>query len=223
MADPDLAQEFTALYAGTHRRVYAYAVARAGRSLADEVVAETFLVAWRRFARMPGGAALPWLLGVARNVIRERYRDEERQRAIAAEMLAWAADAPDVADGVAERAAVLAALAGLSENDREVLTLIAWDGLTPRAAARVVNCSAPAFLVRLHRARHRLARAVEAAGEPAPVEPGTSGRAASEPAATEPAVMKTVPVVKAAAVVKAVPVVKTAPVIKFAIDKEPSR
>ncbi|WP_328475158.1 sigma-70 family RNA polymerase sigma factor [Actinoplanes sp. NBC_00393] len=166
MADPEIAQEFTALYADNHRRVYAYAVARAGRSLADEVVAETFLVAWRRFAQMPAAVALPWLLGVARNVIRERYRDEERQRAIAAEMLTWAADTPDVADGVAERAAVLTALAGLSENDREVLTLTAWDGLAPRAAAQVVNCSTPAFLVRLHRARNRLARAVEAAGEP---------------------------------------------------------
>ncbi|GAA2635343.1 RNA polymerase sigma factor [Paractinoplanes durhamensis] len=167
MAEPETAQEFTALYADNHRRVYAYAVARAGRSLADEVVAETFLVAWRRFAQMPRGAALPWLLGVARNVLRERYRAEERQRAVAAEMLAWVADAPDVADGVAERSALLAALAGLSENDREVLTLTAWDGLSARAAARVVNCSAPAFLVRLHRARNRLIRAVEAASESA--------------------------------------------------------
>ncbi|BCY07577.1 RNA polymerase sigma factor [Actinoplanes sp. L3-i22] len=160
MADPETARKFTALYAEHHRRVYAYAVARAGQPLADEVVAETFLVAWRRFAQMPGAAALPWLLGVARNVIRERYRDEERQRALAAEMLAWVADTPDVAEGVVERSTVLTALATLSENDREVLTLIAWDGLSPRAAARVVNCSTPTFLVRLHRARGRLEQAV---------------------------------------------------------------
>jgi RNA polymerase sigma-70 factor (ECF subfamily) len=183
VADPENAHQFTALYADHHRRVYAYAVARAGRSLADEVVAETFLVAWRRFAQMPAAAALPWLLGVARNVIRERYRDEERQRALAAEMLAWTADTPDVADGVAERSAVLAALAGLSEKDREVLTLTAWDGLAPRDAARVVNCSAPAFLVRLHRARRRLARAVEAAGEPVtePEPVRATGRPEPEP------------------------------------------
>lgn len=111
MADPENARQFTALYADNYRSVYAYAVARAGRTLADEVVAETFLVAWRRFAPLPRGAALPWLLGVARNVIRERYRAEERQRAIAAEMLAWAADTPDVADDVAERSAILTALA----------------------------------------------------------------------------------------------------------------
>ncbi|GIF25937.1 RNA polymerase sigma-70 factor (ECF subfamily) [Actinoplanes tereljensis] len=164
MADLEAAEEFTALYADNHRRVYAYAVARAGRPLADEVVAETFLVAWRSFAKMPRTAALPWLLGVARNVIRARNRDEERHRLVAGELRDWAAE-PDIADGVAERSAVLTALAGLSENDRETLTLIAWDGLSPRAAARVVNCSTPAFLVRLHRARNRLARAVAAADE----------------------------------------------------------
>lgn len=185
MADPETAQEFTALYTDNHPRVYAYAVARAGRPLADEIVAETFLVAWRRFAQMPSGAALPWLLGVARNVIHERYRDEERQRAVANEMLAWAADAPDVADGVVERSAVLTALARLSENDREVLTLIAWDGLSTRAAARVVNCSAPAFLVRLHRARNRLERAVAAAEEPA-----TAGFRTPRPSITAPSVLK---------------------------------
>jgi RNA polymerase sigma-70 factor, ECF subfamily len=167
VADPEAAEEFTALYADNHRRVYAYAVARAGRPLADEVVAETFLVAWRSFAKMPHAAALPWLLGVARNVIRERHRAEERHRTVAAELRAWAREAePDVADGVAERSVVLAALATLSENDRETLTLIAWDGLSPRAAAHVVNCSTPAFLVRLHRARNRLARAVAAADQP---------------------------------------------------------
>ncbi|WP_229072009.1 RNA polymerase sigma factor [Actinoplanes sp. DH11] len=196
MAEPENAQEFTALYAQNHRRVYAYAVARAGRSLADEVVAETFLVAWRRFAQMPSGAALPWLLGVARNVIRERYRDEERQRVLAAEMLTWAADTPDVADGVAERSAVLTALAALSENDREVLTLIAWDGLSPRAAARVVGCSTPTFLVRLHRARNRLTRAAASAEEPvapaatpppARTAPATTAPATTAPATTRPA------------------------------------
>ena len=187
MAEPGTAQQFTALYAENHRRVHAYAVARAGRSLADEVVAETFLVAWRRFAQMPAGAALPWLLGVARNVIRERWRDEERQRAIAAEMLAWAGDAPDVADDVAERSAILTALAALSENDREVLTLTAWDGLSTRAAAQVLNCSAATFLVRLHRARTRLLRAVAAAGEPAAAVPRLAGPPATIP---EPAIVK---------------------------------
>src|SRR5690242_4540047 len=122
-------QIFTAVYEAHHRQVYAYAVARVGRDLADEVVADTFLVAWRRYGSLPRGEPLPWLLAVARNVVRERYRAEVRQQAVAAEMRAWIGDAvADVADGVTERAAVLAALARLSEDDRELLTLVAWHG-----------------------------------------------------------------------------------------------
>jgi RNA polymerase sigma-70 factor, ECF subfamily len=66
-------ERFTALY-GTYRvRVWAYAVSRVGAQNAEEVVSETFMVAWRRFADMPP-ASLPWLLGVARNVIRDSVR-----------------------------------------------------------------------------------------------------------------------------------------------------
>src|SRR6266513_1834509 len=69
----DAAQVFTAVYEAHHRQVYAYAVARVGRALADEVVADTFLVAWRRYPSLPRGEPLPWLLAVARNMVRDRY------------------------------------------------------------------------------------------------------------------------------------------------------
>ena len=162
MTDPRSIQQFTALYQRHHRQVFGYAVTRAGRDLAEEVVAETFLVAWRRFDALPRGEPLPWLLGTARNVIRSRYRDEQRQRLVAAEIGVWIAGAgsPDIADGVTERAAVLAALARLPENDRELLTLVAWHGLTPRAAAQVVGCTTATYFVRLHRARRRLTEAM---------------------------------------------------------------
>ncbi|WP_262281677.1 RNA polymerase sigma factor [Micromonospora sp. MA102] len=157
-AEPN--ERFTALYHAHHAQVYAYAVSRAGRKLADDVVADTFLVAWRRLDAIPA-APLPWLLGVARNVIRERYRDDIRQAGLATELRAWVAEADaDIADGVAERAAMLAALAGLGEDDREALTLTAWQGLSAKAAARVVGCSTATFFVRLHRARKRLEQAM---------------------------------------------------------------
>ena len=165
MTEPDAAARFTELYETHHAQVYAYAVSRAGRPYADDVVSETFLVAWRRWSELPT-APLPWLLGVARNVVRERFRDEARQSSVATEMRAWVEEAgSDVADGVAERAAVLAALARLPERDREVLTLVAWQGLTNRAAARVVGCSVATFLVRLHRARKRLEQAMTGVDE----------------------------------------------------------
>jgi RNA polymerase sigma-70 factor (ECF subfamily) len=160
VTQPDDSGRFTAIYAAHHQQVYAYAVGRAGRDLADDVVGDTFLVAWRRLDAVPA-AALPWLLGVARNVIRDRYRDEVRQAGVAAELRAWVDEAErDVADGVTERAAVLAALGRLGEQDRELLTLGAWHGLAAREAARVVGCSTATYFVRLHRARRRLEQAM---------------------------------------------------------------
>jgi len=162
MAEPDLVERFTAVYEAHHRQVYGYAVTRVGRQLADEVVGDTFLVAWRRLPVVPRHAPLPWLLGVARNVVRERYRVEVRQQALAGELRVWLADERDVADGITERAAVLAALARLADDDRELLTLVAWHGLTPREAAKVVGCSTATYSVRLHRARRRLRDAMSA-------------------------------------------------------------
>jgi len=165
VTEADASRRFTTMYDAHHAQVYAYAVSRAGRQLADDVVSDTFLVAWRKLPTVPA-SPLPWLLGVARNVLRERYRDEVRQASLAAELRAWADEAAaDVADGVAERAAVLAALARLTDDDRELLTLVAWHNLSARAAARVVGCSTATFFVRLHRARKRLQAALAGADQ----------------------------------------------------------
>ena len=88
MTDTAAMQRFTALYDTHHRQVFCYAVSRAGRQAADEIVSDTFLVAWRRFAELPE-PALPWLLGVARNLIREQFRQSARQESLAAELRAW--------------------------------------------------------------------------------------------------------------------------------------
>src|SRR5260370_29650331 len=82
-------------------------------------------------------------------------------------MSAWLSDAEftvtDIAEDVADRIAVLTALASLTESDRELLTLVAWHDLPPKSAARVIGCSTSAYFVRLHRARRRLESAVAAA------------------------------------------------------------
>lgn len=163
MTEQDAIRRFTALYEQTRSRVYAFAVSHAGRQLADEIVSEVYLVAWRRLADIPR-PELPWLLAVARNVSAQQFRSTVRQRSIAAELRAWTTEveltAGDVGEQVAERQAVLAALATLSAPDRDLLTLVAWHGLTPAQAARVVGCSTAAYFVRLHRARRRLERAL---------------------------------------------------------------
>jgi len=72
LARPWAIERFTALYNTHDRRVYAYAVSRAGRQLADEIVSEVFLIAWRRFANLPQ-PALPWLPGEQRREVTSRY------------------------------------------------------------------------------------------------------------------------------------------------------
>jgi RNA polymerase sigma-70 factor (ECF subfamily) len=160
LADEDAIERFTVLYDEHYSHVYAYAVSRFGRQLADEVISEVFLIAWQRICDVPQ-PALPWLLTVARNTGLSQFRAAARQRSIAAELAAWASEAEaDVATEVAHRLTVITALALLSEQDRELLTLVAWHGLSAPAAAQVVGCSAAAYFVRLHRARRRLERAM---------------------------------------------------------------
>jgi RNA polymerase sigma-70 factor, ECF subfamily len=184
LPDPEAIERFTALYDEHHRRVYAYAVSKAGRQIADEIVGEVFLVAWRRLADVPESALpepmLPWLLAVARNVAIGQFRLAARQQSLAAELRAWSSGAGlaapvtgDVADQVSERQAALRALAALSEADRELLTLVAWHGLSAREAATVVGCSTATFFVRLHRARNRLEQAME--GPPGVAPAGGQG------------------------------------------------
>jgi RNA polymerase sigma-70 factor (ECF subfamily) len=167
---------FTDLYAEHYPRVFAYLVSRAGRQVAEEATSDTFAVAWRRFAEMPA-APLPWLLGVARNVLRESYRARLRSEALTTELQGWAQEAADVADGVVERAQVLRALGELPDEDIELLTLVAWHGLTTGEAAQVLGCTKATFFVRLHRARRRLER-VLAVDDKAP---GVSRRAQLAP------------------------------------------
>jgi RNA polymerase sigma-70 factor (ECF subfamily) len=118
--------------------VYAYAVSRAGRDVADDIVSDTFLVAWRRLEVVPADS-LPWLLGVARNVVQERHRDAARQFRLRSQVSAEVVG--DVAEAVADRAATLAALDALRPADREILTLAGWHGLPAREAAQVLGCA----------------------------------------------------------------------------------
>lgn len=166
MTDPETARHFAVMYEQNRARVYAFAVSKAGRQLADEILSEVFMTAWRRFDAIPE-PPLPWLLGVARNVAMRHFRASARERSLAAEMSAWLSAAEftsaDIAEEVADRIAVLTALTTLTESDRELLTLVAWHDLPPKSAARVIGCSTAAYFVRLHRARRRLEHALAVA------------------------------------------------------------
>src|SRR3954451_6800518 len=94
---------------------------------ADDVVAETFLVAWRRLDEIPHDAR-PWLIGVARNVRLNARRSARRRQALGAHLSEMAPPAV-VAEPADAFEAVKAALARLPEFDREVLLLSIWDDL----------------------------------------------------------------------------------------------
>ncbi len=137
--------------------VIRYARRRVAPADVDEVVAETFVVAWRRLAEVPE-PALPWLLGVARGVSANVHRAARRRDALRDRLsAAGPADSGDPgADTGDVTTAVRTALDRLREDDRELLLLLAWDGLTHEDAARALGCSRGALAVRLHRARRRL-------------------------------------------------------------------
>ena len=152
------AVRFNALWAAYAGRVLAYATRHVGPDDAQEVVSETFLVAWRRLADVPGHS-LPWLLVVARNTVANHRRSSYRGAVLQGELarLQHAAAPGAGADVTAtERALALSRLAALAPREREALLLVSWDGLDPAEAAEVAGCTVAAFHVRLHRARQRL-------------------------------------------------------------------
>jgi RNA polymerase sigma factor (sigma-70 family) len=150
---------FSRLYREQGRAILAYALRRveAPEDAAD-VVAETFLIAWRRLGEVPVGAgARLWLYAVARGVIANLHRTERRRtrlgQRLAESLRTELATHPAPAGDAAE---ALRAMAGLGGEDRELLLLVSWDGLSPSEAAKVLGTSSLAARSRLHRARRRL-------------------------------------------------------------------
>lgn len=145
---------FEKLYARYFGDVLAYALRRAPRPVAQDVVAETFLVAWRRLDDVPA-SPLPWLLGTARRTLANQRRASRRQRALVGRLAGEPRlESADELDGPP----ILAALACLSKRDRETLMLAAWEELDSREASEVLGCSPTAYRLRLHRARRKLER-----------------------------------------------------------------
>jgi RNA polymerase sigma-70 factor (ECF subfamily) len=149
-------QRFERLYREHFDRVAAYLLSRADRGLAEDALARTFEVAWRRIADVPD-EPLPWLLGVARRVLADLRRGQGRQGALIERIAATIGEADeDHTETLTARRGVLAALERLTDFQREVLLLVVWDGLSQREAAAALGCSRGAVALRLHRARARL-------------------------------------------------------------------
>jgi RNA polymerase sigma-70 factor (ECF subfamily) len=155
---------FGRLYREQGRAVLAYSLRRVGDPEdAADVVAETFLVAWRRLDEVPLGARERlWLYAVARRVTANHHRAEGRRTRLA-ERLAESLQSEAMAnpEHSAEAAGVLRAMGDLGEEDRELLLLVTWEELSPGQAAEVLGISSLAARSRLHRARRRLRALME--------------------------------------------------------------
>lgn len=167
--------------------VRSYVRRRIGPDDADDVVADVFVVAWRRIGDLPAEPRT-WLLGIARKTLGNRRRTARRQRALYERLAGEAgtgvptAAAPTATDGASD-GTVLRALASLSAADREVLLLVTWDGLSTAEAGQVLGARPGTVAQRVHRARRRLERALDRAGPSAAVPPG---RAATVPPTSGP-------------------------------------
>jgi RNA polymerase sigma-70 factor (ECF subfamily) len=153
------------MYAAHYDAVARY-VARRTDSPDDavDVLGETFLTAWRRLDDVPqGDEARLWLYAVARRVLANHHRGANRRKLLVTKLRGEFAEAA-CAQRPSDADAVQAAFRRLSDDDRELLSLTGWEGLSPAEIARVLGCKPGAARARLHRARKRFARALAREG-----------------------------------------------------------
>lgn len=122
---------------------------------AEDLVAQTMEIAWRRIEDVPAAEPLPWLYAVARNVWRNTERRDRRRRELLARFRMRPADEAGQDPGGLEPGVLRAALAALRDDDQEILRLAAWEGLAPAELGVALGCSPSAARTRLHRARSR--------------------------------------------------------------------
>lgn len=159
----DPRRRFEQVYAVHHAAILGYALRRTGNADdAADVIAETFLTAWRRIDDIPAGDdARPWLYGVARRVLANQRRGQQRRTALGERLRSELAAEPYDREPPPGLEGVAVALRRLGEADREILTLAAWEGLDAGQIAVVLGCSRNAARIRLHRARRRIAAALD--------------------------------------------------------------
>ena len=154
---------FERLWSANAGHVRAYLQRRVRPSEVDDLLSEVFVVAWRHRDRKPN-AELPWLYGIGRKVVSTHYRGTQRRNDLE---LKLDRQSPTPADEFARsdlRGEIADALALLDSDDRELLLLTAWEGLTPKEIAIATGSNSPAIRMRLSRARSKFEQAL--ASEP---------------------------------------------------------
>jgi RNA polymerase sigma-70 factor (ECF subfamily) len=166
----DAEARFRDLYESTYDDLTRFAQRRVDPSSAEDLAAETMLVAWRRFDQVPAtrGDARAWLFGIARNLMLNAQRGERRRGALEVRIARAAStwSATDDAEAVARRVDLSRAWALLAARHQEALALTVWDDLTSAEAAIVLGVSPVAYRLRLSRARRALRALTDHLAEP---------------------------------------------------------
>lgn len=162
---PDRERTFISLYEATYADLLRFVQRRAGPGPAEDVVADAFMVVWRRLGELPQDQddARAWAFGIARNILLNDYRGEQRRRALGVRLADTATlRSTTVGSSGADTDLVLSAVdiarawPRLSEMHQEAISLAAFEGLSAPQAAAVLGISPVAFRLRLSRARRAL-------------------------------------------------------------------
>ena len=162
--DPARARRFEAIAAEVYEPLQRYLRRRATGDDAADVFSESMLAVWRRLDDVPADDPLPWCYGVARRCLANHHRGVGRRERLTDKVIAHR---PPVAGGDPQRhverldPALSAALDGLSDAEREIVHLWAWEELEPREIALALGTSANAVSVALSRAKRKLADRLE--------------------------------------------------------------
>lgn len=155
---------FEQFFAANREAVLGYLLRRTGnRHDAADLLADTFLVAWRRLDDVPpGDQTRPWLYGVARRVLANHLRGEGRRHALADRLRSELAETDEPVSGLTDNSPAAIAFRSLPEQDRELLSLVAWEELDTGQIAITLGITRNAVRIRLHRARKRFAKLLTA-------------------------------------------------------------
>lgn len=174
----DRGATFRVLYQAHYAEIAAYARRRLDAEDAEDLVAETFLVAWRRLEDIPGGdLTRAWLYSVARRILSQGRRSRGRWERLVNRLggLRRTEEVSALSEDFEDRDVVRHALARLRPQDQELLRLAEWEELDHAQLARVFGCSANAIAIRLHRAHRRFSEALDAVDQAGLTSPSPSG------------------------------------------------
>lgn len=152
-------QSFRLAFNQNYRDILAYALRRSSTADADDIAAETFTIAWRKWASAPPDAIRPWLFGIARKVLANVRRGVHRRDRLSAKITSLSSHSPP--DGsYGQHADVDQVMASIPFGDQEIIRLHCWEDLSISEIAVVLNCSPNAASLRLYRAKQRLEHAL---------------------------------------------------------------